>query len=95
MIKLNSQDVQPGKPEIIFPTGWSYRVVVDSTVPGALTKLNGVLEKFKYDERFAVGNSSSSQRYTSFHVTLEVPSREVMNQLAGEFGKIDGVKFVL
>ena len=46
MIKLNSKDIQPGKPEIIFPVDWSYRAVVDATVPDALEKLNKILEKY-------------------------------------------------
>ena len=95
MIKLNNKDIQPGKPEIIFPVEWSYRVVVDATAPQALTELNGILEKFKYNERFAIGNSSSSQRYRSFHVKVTVPNREIMNLLAKEFGAVNGVKFVL
>ena len=95
MIKLNDKDIQPGKPEIIFPVEWSYRVVVASAIAGALEKLNKILEKYKYSERFAIGNASSSNRYRSFHVTVTVPNREVMNQLAKDFGKVEGVKFVL
>ena len=95
MIKLNPKDIQPGKPEIIFPTDWSYRVVVDATTGGALESLNKILEKYKYSERFAVGNSSSSNRYNSFHVTVTVPNREVMNKLGKEFSEVKGVKFVL
>ena len=95
MIKLNNKDLQSGKAEIVFPTEWSYRAVVDATVPDALEKLNKILEKFHYSERFAVGNSSSSHRYNSFHVTVEVPSREVMNTLAKELGEVPGVKFLL
>ena len=95
MIKLNNKNLQSGKAEIVFPTEWSYRAVVDATVPDALEKLNKILEKFHYSERFAVGNSSSSHRYNSFHVTVEVPSREVMNTLAKELGEVPGVKFLL
>ena len=95
MIKLNNKDIQPGKPEIIFPVDWSYRAVVDATVPDALENLNKILEKYQYNERFAIGNSSSSQRYKSFHVTVSVPNREVMNKLGKEFGEVKGVKFVL
>ena len=95
MIKLNSKDIQPGKPEIIFPVDWSYRAVVDATVPDALENLNAVLEKYKYSERFAAGRTSSGQRYKSFHVTVNVPNREVMNKLGKEFGEVPGVKFVL
>ena len=43
MIKLNNKDLQPGKPEIIFPVEWSYRAVVDATSANALEKLNSVL----------------------------------------------------
>ena len=95
MIKFSPQDIQPGKPEIIFPVEWSYRVVVDSTVSGSLEKLNKILEKYRYSERFAIGNTSGGNRYASFHVTLEVPNREVMNKLGKEFSEVDGVKFVL
>ena len=95
MIKLNSKDIQPGKPEIIFPVDWSYRAVVDATVPDALEKLNKILEKYHYAERFAIGNASSGQRYKSFQVEVEVPNREMMHQLAKEFGEVKGVKFVL
>ncbi len=95
MIKLNNKDLQPGKPEIIFPVEWSYRAVVDATSANALEKLNSVLEKYKYTQRFAIGNASSGQRYKSFHVTVSVPNREIMNQLAKEFGEVEGVKFVL
>ena len=95
MIKLNNKDIQPGKPEIIFPVDWSYRAVVDATVPDALENLNKILEKYQYNERFAVGNASSSQRYKSFHVTVSVPTREFMNQLGQELGSVPGVKFVL
>ncbi len=95
MIKLKNQDVQPGKPEIIFPVDWSYRAVVDATSANALENLNKILEKFQYSERFAIGNASSGQRYKSFHVTVSVPNREIMNLLAKEFGEVEGVKFVL
>ena len=95
MIKLNNKDIQPGKPEIVFPTDWSYRAVVDATVPDTLENLNKILEKFQYEERFAIGNTSGNQRYKSFHVTVSVPSREIMNLLGREFGEVKGVKFVL
>ncbi|MBE6402536.1 MAG: DUF493 family protein [Lentisphaeria bacterium] len=95
MIKLNPKDIQPGKPEIIFPVEWSYRAVVDATVADTLENLNKVLEKYQYSERFAIGNTSGNQRYKSFHVTVTVPNREVMNKLGKEFGEVKGVKFVL
>ena len=95
MIKLNDQDITPGKPEIIFPVRWSYRAVVDATEPDALEGLNTVLEKFKYSERFAIGRASSGQRYKSFHVEIEVPNREMMNLIAKELGAVKGVKFLL
>ena len=95
MIKLKNQDIMPGKPEIIFPVRWSYRAVVDATEPDALEGLNKVLEKFQYSERFAIGKASSGQRYKSFHVEVEVPTRAIMNLLASEFGAVKGVKFVL
>ena len=95
MIKLNNQAIDPGKPEIIFPVRWTYRAVVDSTVAGALEGLNSVLEKFKYSERFAVGKSSSGNRYCSFYVEIEVPNREMMNLIGKEFSEVKGVKFVL
>lgn len=95
MIKLNNIDVQPGNPEIIFPVRWTYRAVVDSTVTGALEKLNRVLEKFKYSERFAVGKASSGNRYCSFYVEIEVPDREIMNLIGKELSEVEGVKFLL
>ena len=95
MIKLNMPDVESGKPEIIFPTQWSYRAVVDASNASALENLNRILEKYHYSERFAVGNSSSNQRYRSFHVTLQVPSREFMNALGRELSEVEGVKFLL
>lgn len=95
MIKLNNQDIKPGDPEIIFPVRWTYRAVVDVMVPGAITELNRILEKHRYSERFAAGNSSSGKRYASFHVEVEVPDRETMHSLAKEFGDVAGVKFVL
>ena len=95
MIKLNPNDIQPGKPEIIFPVKWSYRAVVDATVADTLENLNKILEKYQYSERFAVGNTSGGQRYKSFHVTVQVPSRKVMNDLAKELGSVEGVKFLL
>lgn len=95
MIKLKTQGITPGKPEIIFPVRWSYRAVVDATEPDALEGLNKVLEKFQYSERFAIGKASSGQRYKSFHVEIEVPNREIMNLIASELGAVKGVKFVL
>ena len=95
MIKLPVNDVKPGQPEIVFPVKWSYRAVVDAMEPAALENLNAVLEKYKYSERFAAGNSSSGKRYASFHVEVEVPDRETMNLLGKEFGAVPGVKFVL
>lgn len=95
MIKLNMPGVTPGEPEIIFPTQWSYRAVVDATNNSVLENLNRILEQHGYCERFAAGNTSSNQRYKSFHVTVQVPSREVMNALGKELGKVEGVKFLL
>ena len=95
MIKLNMPDLKSDKPEIIFPVEWSYRAVVDATNSTVLENLNRVLEKYHYSERFAAGNTSSSQRYKSFHVTVQVPSRKVMNDLAKELGSVEGVKFLL
>ena len=94
MIKLNDPNLQ-GNAEIIFPTRWTYRAVIDVMVPTALTELNKILEKHRYSERFAAGNSSSGKRYASFHVEVEVPDRETMNLLVKEFGAVPGVKFVL
>lgn len=95
MIKLSSKDITPGQPELIFPVRWTYRAVVDATEPDALENLNKILEKFQYSERFAIGKSSSGQRYKSFHVEVEVPNREIMNLLAKELGAVKGVKFLL
>ncbi|MBE6367469.1 MAG: DUF493 domain-containing protein [Lentisphaerae bacterium] len=95
MIKLSSKDITPGQPELIFPVRWTYRAVVDATEPDALENLNKILEKFRYSERFAIGKSSSGQRYKSFHVEVEVPNREIMNLLAKELGAVKGVKFLL
>ena len=95
MIKLPVNNVTPGQPEIVFPVKWSYRTVVDAMEPAALENLNAVLEKYKYSERFAAGRTSSGQRYKSFQVEVEVPNREMMHQLAKEFGEVKGVKFVL
>ena len=94
MIKMNGP-VPPEKAEIIFPVRWSYRAVVDATEADALENLNRVLEKYHYSERFAAGRASSGQRYKSFHVEVEVPSREVMNKLAAELGSVKGVNFLL
>ncbi|MBE6370000.1 MAG: DUF493 domain-containing protein [Lentisphaerae bacterium] len=95
MIKLNMPDVTPGKPEIIFPTSWSYRAVVDAANGSVLENLNRILEKYGYQERFAAGNASSGQRYKSFHVTVQLPSRAVMNELGKALGEVEGVKFLL
>ena len=95
MIKLKGPDITPGEPEIIFPVSWSYRAVVDATSSDTLEQLNAILEKYNYQERFAAGNVSSNQRYRSFHVTVTVPSREVMNTLAKELGSVTGVKFLV
>ena len=94
MIKLNDPNLQKNA-EIIFPVRWTYRAVVDVMVPDVLLKLNSILEKYHYSERFAAGNSSSGKRYASFYVEVEVPNRTTMNQLGKEFGEIPGVKFVL
>lgn len=84
------------KKEIQFPCRWEFRLfaameTLDKTQAAAIE----LGKSRNLDFEISIGESSASGKYTALRVACQVGSIEQARELAGELGKLEGVRFLL
>jgi len=78
--------------EITYPCDWSYKIISSDKDYIAKT-IPELLESREYE--FAESNQSSTGKYTSFSVSLQVSSKEERDNIFNIFKSLPSVKMVL
>ena len=82
--------------EIKFPCPWEFRLITDSTQAEETENGIAALEaKEKPGFTICRGEASSGKKYLALRISCQVDSLERAKFLAGELGKLPGVKFMI
>ena len=88
--------MKKAEPEIKFPCLWEFRLITDSTMVEATEAGIAALEaKEKPGFTISRGEASSGKKYLALRISCQVDSMERSKFLAGELGKLPGVKFMI
>lgn len=77
--------------EIIYPCTWQYRIIGNSVEELNAVAFESIAKKFKVSS----GKQSSSGKYCSINVELEVDSKEERDMIFAKLQKDTRVKFIL
>lgn len=78
-----------------FPLDWQGKILARSDAPEIPTKIQDVLRAFAFVATPAAGNTSSTGRYVTYTVTVQIPDRVTLDQLTYALSKIPGVRYVI
>ncbi len=77
-----------GKPTIIYPCLWDYRVIMTTNDTSALKEL---LETYQRPFKLEFKNTSKNARFYSFNVSMEVLDESERNEIFQKISQLDGV----
>ncbi len=77
-----------GKPTIIYPCLWDYRVIMTTNDTSAL---KGLLEIYQRPFKLEFKNTSKNAKFYSFNVSMEVSNEAERNEIFQKISQLDGV----
>ncbi|MCQ2682837.1 DUF493 family protein [Helicobacter pylori] len=77
-----------GKPTIIYPCLWDYRVIMTTKDTSMLKEL---LETYQRPFKLEFKNTSKNAKFYSFNVSMEVSSESERNEIFQKISQLDGV----
>ncbi|GAA8410491.1 DUF493 family protein [Helicobacter pylori] len=77
-----------GKPTIIYPCLWDYRVIMTTKDESMLKEL---LETYQRPFKLELKNTSKNAKFYSFNVSMEVSNEEERNEIFQKISQLDGV----
>ncbi|GAA9495307.1 DUF493 family protein [Helicobacter pylori] len=77
-----------GKPTIIYPCLWDYRVIMTTKDESMLKKL---LETYQRPFKLELKNTSKNAKFYSFNVSMEVSSEAERNEIFQKISQLDKV----
>ncbi len=77
-----------GKPTIIYPCLWDYRVIMTTKDESVLKEL---LETYQRPFKLELKNTSKNARFYSFNVSMEVSNEEERNEIFQKISQLDKV----
>ncbi|GAA7939317.1 DUF493 family protein [Helicobacter pylori] len=77
-----------GKPTIIYPCLWDYRVIMTTKDESVLKEL---LETYQRPFKLELKNTSKNARFYSFNVSMEVSNEAERNEIFQKISQLDKV----
>ncbi|GAA8160382.1 DUF493 family protein [Helicobacter pylori] len=77
-----------GKPTIIYPCLWDYRVIMTTKDESTLKEL---LETYQRPFKLELKNTSKNAKFYSFNVSMEVSNESERNEIFQKISQLDGV----
>ncbi|GAA9624151.1 DUF493 family protein [Helicobacter pylori] len=77
-----------GKPTIIYPCLWDYRVIMTTKDTSMLKEL---LETYQHPFKLELKNTSKNAKFYSFNVSMEVSNEAERNEIFQKISQLDGV----
>ncbi len=77
-----------GKPTIIYPCAWDYRVIMTTNDTSVLKEL---LETYQRPFKLEFKNTSKNAKFYSFNVSMEVSNESERNEIFQKISQLDGV----
>lgn len=77
-----------GKPTIIYPCLWDYRVIMTTKDTSVLKEL---LETYQRPFKLEFKNTSKNAKFYSFNVSMEVSNEAERNEIFQKISQLDGV----
>ncbi|WQW38481.1 DUF493 family protein [Helicobacter pylori] len=77
-----------GKPTIIYPCLWDYRVIMTTNDTSMLKEL---LETYQRPFKLEFKNTSKNAKFYSFNVSMEVSNEAERNEIFQKISQLDGV----
>ncbi|GAA9128701.1 DUF493 family protein [Helicobacter pylori] len=77
-----------GKPTIIYPCLWDYRVIMTTKDESMLKEL---LETYQRPFKLELKNTSKNAKFYSFNVSMEVSSEAERNEIFQKISQLDKV----
>ncbi|GAA8391818.1 DUF493 family protein [Helicobacter pylori] len=77
-----------GKPTIIYPCLWDYRVIMTTKDESMLKEL---LETYQRPFKLELKNTSKNARFYSFNVSMEVSNEAERNEIFQKISQLDKV----
>ncbi|GAA8156400.1 DUF493 family protein [Helicobacter pylori] len=77
-----------GKPTIIYPCLWDYRVIMTTKDESVLKEL---LETYQRPFKLELRNTSKNARFYSFNVSMEVSNEAERNEIFQKISQLDEV----
>ncbi len=77
-----------GKPTIIYPCLWDYRVIMTTKDESTLKEL---LETYQRPFKLELKNTSKNAKFNSFNVSVEVSNEEERNEIFQKISQLDKV----
>ncbi|WP_154444252.1 DUF493 family protein [Helicobacter pylori] len=77
-----------GKPTIIYPCLWDYRVIMTTKNESVLKEL---LETYQRPFKLELKNTSKNAKFYSFNVSMEVSNEEERNEIFQKISQLDQV----
>ncbi|GAA8086092.1 DUF493 family protein [Helicobacter pylori] len=77
-----------GKPTIIYPCLWDYRVIMTIKDESVLKEL---LETYQRPFKLELKNTSKNAKFYSFNVSMEVSNEEERNEIFQKISQLDKV----
>ncbi|MFP6202184.1 DUF493 family protein [Helicobacter pylori] len=77
-----------GKPTIIYPCLWDYRVITTTKDTSVLKEL---LETYQRPFKLEFKNTSKNAKFYSFNVSMEVSNEAERNEIFQKISQLDGV----
>ncbi|MGN8443224.1 DUF493 domain-containing protein [Helicobacter pylori] len=81
-----------GKPTIIYPCLWDYRVIMTTDDTSALKKL---LETYQRPFKLELKNTSKNAKFYSFNVSMEVLNEAERNEIFQKISQLEVVAHAL
>ncbi len=77
-----------GKPTIIYPCLWDYRVIMTTKDESMLKEL---LETYQRPFKLELKNTSKNAKFYSFNISMEVSNEEERNEIFQKISQLDKV----
>ncbi|WRB80482.1 DUF493 family protein [Helicobacter pylori] len=77
-----------GKPTIIYPCLWDYRVIMTTKDESVLKEL---LETYQRPFKLELKNTSKNAKFYSFNISMEVSNEEERNEIFQKISQLDKV----
>ncbi|RVZ90281.1 DUF493 family protein [Helicobacter pylori] len=81
-----------GKPTIVYPCVWDYRVIMTTNDTSMLKKL---LETYQRPFKLEFKNTSKNAKFYSFNVSMEVSSESERNEIFQKISQLEVVVHAL